>query len=305
MSSGARPRWLAVLNPASGGGRALRSRNRIEALLREHGIDHALAVSEYAGHAVELAAQAARAGARHFLCIGGDGTLNEVVNGALAGGAGAGETTIALLPVGRGNDWARSFGIPRDHLAGVRSIAAGHTVVQDVGLAQFERGPQRYFVNVAGVGFDAHVVERTRALRLGPLTYLAGLLQGFMRYRAPRLKVSAAGFERDEEMFVAFAALGRYCGGGMHVAPGAVADDGCFDVVTIGRVSRLELLRDLRRLFDGTLPQHPKVRTARAERLHADAWPPTGVEADGEPIGVTPVTFVVVPRALRVVVPRK
>jgi YegS/Rv2252/BmrU family lipid kinase len=304
MTTSARAQWLAVLNPVSGGGRGVRQRARLEQLLRECGIDYHLLVSEHAGQAIALARNAARSGCRRFVCIGGDGTLNEVLNGALEGGAG--ETTLALIPVGRGDDWARTFGIPRDFQAAVRLIAAGHTRQQDVGVARFEHGGsvvQRHFINVAGVGFDAYVVQRTRVLRLGPLTYLAGLLQGFLTFRAPRLRVTAGAFVRDEKMFLAFAAIGRYCGGGMQVAPEAIVDDGEFDVVTVGEVTKGELLVNLRRLFDGTLPEHPKVKTARATQVRVEAVPPAQVEADGELLGHTPVTFSVLPRAVRVVVP--
>jgi YegS/Rv2252/BmrU family lipid kinase len=304
MTANAHTQWLAVLNPVSGGGRGLRQRARIERLLRECNIDYRLVVSERAGQAIALARDAARTGCRRFVCIGGDGTLNEVLNGALE--AGAGDTTLALIPVGRGDDWARTFGIPRDFQAAVRLIAAGHTKQQDVGVARFEHGGsavQRHFINVAGVGFDAYVVQRTSALRLGPLTYLAGLLQGFLTFRAPRLRVTAGAFVRDENMFLAFAAIGCYCGGGMRVAPQAIVDDGKFDVVTVGEVGKGELVINLRRLFDGTLPEYPKVKTALAAQVRVEAVPPAQVEADGELLGHTPVTFSVLPRAVRVVAP--
>jgi YegS/Rv2252/BmrU family lipid kinase len=305
MTTSANTPWFAVLNPASGGGRGLRQRARIERLLREAGIDYRLTVSEYAGQAIALAREAARGGCRRFICIGGDGTLNEVLNGALE--AGAGETTLALIPVGRGDDWARTFGIPRDFELAVRLVAAGHTRQQDVGAAVFDHGGapiKRHFINVAGVGFDAYVVQRTRALRLGPLTYLAGLLQGFLTFRAPRLKVTAGAFVRDDKMFLAFAAVGRYCGGGMQVAPAAIVDDGEFEVVTVGEVTKWELVVNLHRLFDGTLPEYDKVKIARAAQLRVEAVPAAQVEADGELLGQTPVTFSVLPRAIRVVVPR-
>jgi YegS/Rv2252/BmrU family lipid kinase len=304
MPNSAGPWWLAVLNPASGGGRGSRRRASIERLLRQSGIDYRLTVSERPGQAVDLAREAAGGGCRRFICIGGDGTLNEVLNGALE--AGAGDITLALIPVGRGDDWARTFGIPRDFGSAVRLIAAGHTVQQDVGVAVFDQGGapvRRHFINVAGVGFDAYVVQRTRALRLGPLTYLAGLLQGFLTFRAPQLKVTAGAFQRDEKMFLAFAAVGRYCGGGMQVAPQAIVDDGELDVVTVGEVTKRELIVNLRRLFDGTLPQYHKVKTVRAAQLRVEAAPPAQVEADGELLGQTPVTFSVLPRAIRVVVP--
>jgi YegS/Rv2252/BmrU family lipid kinase len=299
--------WFAVLNPVSGGGRARRHREDIQAALRSHAVEHALHVSEHAGHTIELARQAARAGYRRFIAVGGDGTLHEILNGVLDAGVDFHEPPVfALVPVGRGDDWARTFGIPRAAGEASALIARGHTVLQDVGVAAFDHaghGSKRYFINVAGAGFDAYVVAQTQALRLGPLTYLAGLLRGFMTYQAPRMKVAAASDTREEPLFLAFAALGRYCGGGMHVAPAASTDDGLLDVVTVGAVGRAELLVNLRRLFDGTLPQYHKVRVTRTPRVRVESQPPARVEADGELLGWTPVTFSVLPRAVRVIVP--
>ena len=299
----ARLPWFAVLNPAAGGGRALRDRQRIEATLAAAGVPCRLAISEHPGHGIALAQAAASEGWRRFIAIGGDGTLNEVVNGVLNAGIPPGEATLALLPVGRGDDWARTHRIPRRLEGAVRLIAAGRSALHDVGVAQFHRdGSKRHFLNVAGVGFDAYVVEQTRATRLGPLSYLAGLLRGFASYRAPRMTLNADSIQLDETLFVTFAAIGRYCGGGMHVAPAAATDDGLLEVVTIGAIGRLELLINLRRLFDGSLPDYAKVRSARCERLRVEAFPPAGVQADGELLGQAPVTFSVLPRALRVIV---
>ena len=324
-----RDRWFAVLNPISGGGRGLRHRARIEALLGAAGVPFVLAISEYAGHIIELARLAAREGFRRFIAIGGDGTLNELVNGVFSngrvfsnGGASSGggtlssggafsgglepseQLTLALVPVGRGDDWARTHGIPRRLEESVRLVAAGRSVAHDIGVVDFQRdGGKRLFLNVAGVGFDAYVVEQTRATRLGPLTYLAGLLRGFATYVAPRMAVSADSLHLDERLFVAFAAVGRYCGGGMHVAPGAATDDGLLDIVTIGEIGKLELVVNVRRLFDGTLPDYKKVKTVRTARAQVAAAPPARVQADGELLGEVPVTFSVLPRAIRVIVP--
>jgi diacylglycerol kinase (ATP) len=111
------------------------------------------------------------------------------------------------------------------------------------------------------------------------------------------------GVIRDEPMFLAFAALGRYCGGGMLVAPDASPGDGLFDVVTVGDVGKLELLVNLRRLFDGTLTGYHKVSVARTAQLRVESDPPSRVQADGELLGATPVTFSVLPGAASVIVP--
>jgi YegS/Rv2252/BmrU family lipid kinase len=284
----------------------LRQRARIEAALRARGVAYRMHVSEHAGHAIQLAREAGEAGCAGYIAVGGDGTLNELLNGALSAPARASTPVLALMPVGRGDDWARTFAIPRDIEGAAALIAQGRTVQQDIGLATFDHagpGAKRQFMNVAGAGFDAYVVAQTQALRLGPLTYLAGLLRGFATFKPPRMTVTTETGVEHAPMFLAFAALGRYCGGGMHIAPDAQTDDGLFEVVTVGAVGKIELALNLRRLFDGTLPDYRKVCVVRSARVRVESDPPSRVEADGELLGETPVTFSVLPRAVRVIVP--
>jgi YegS/Rv2252/BmrU family lipid kinase len=305
-----REEWFALLNPAAGGGQGLRRRVAIEACLRDAAVGYTLALSEYPGHTIQLAAEALRKGFSRFLAIGGDGTLNEIVTGLFADGARPGAVqppiTLALLPVGRGNDWARTHGIPAGWAQAASLLREGSIAAHDVGLIDLIRDggtSRRCFINVAGVGFDAYVVAKTRSTHLGPLTYLAGLLRGFVGYRAPKLRILADGEDSEAALFVAFAALGRYCGGGMHVAPQARTDDGLLDVTLIAQMGKLELLANLRRLFDGSILEYRRVRSLRVARLEVRCVEPVGVQADGEWIGEAPVAFSVLPRALQVVVP--
>jgi YegS/Rv2252/BmrU family lipid kinase len=302
----ARRSWFGVLNPTSGFGRGARDRPRIEAALREAGVDFTLAVTERAGHAPALVGTALDAGRRDILAIGGDGTMHEAVNAILDHPAGA-TATLAAIPVGTGNDWCRGLGVPRDYRAAAANIAGGHVVHVDAGRVDLqEGGPPRWFANVAGAGFDAHVIENMPPRRFGRLAYLAGVLRGLAGYRPQQMRVTADGVVHEGRMFVAFCCLGRYCGAGMHIAPAADPGDGRFDVVLIGDLSRLDVLASLRRLFDGTIGSHPKVRTLRAAQVMIEpvtSERPVAVEADGEPIGGTPVALSVLPAALRVLVP--
>lgn len=305
-----RESWLAILNPASGGGRALRERAVIEQCLRGAGISYNLVVSQYSGHTIRLVAEAARTGQSHFLAIGGDGTLNEIVTALYADPvmqAGARALfTLGLLPVGRGNDWARTHKIPSDWADAAAVLRAGKLAPHDVGLIEIiadGSAARRCFINVAGVGFDAYVVAKTRSTHLGPLTYLAGLLRGLAGYRPPRMRIIADRQSSEAALFVVFAALGRYCGGGMHVAPQARTDDGLLDVTVIEQMGKLELLANLRRLFDGSILEYRRVRSLRVPRLEVRSNQAVGVQADGEWVGETPVVFSLLPRALQVMVP--
>ncbi|HUF22285.1 MAG TPA: diacylglycerol kinase family protein [Burkholderiales bacterium] len=297
--------WFAVLNPVSGGGRGLRHRARIESRLREAGVECELVVSEHAGHAIELAEAAANQGFHRFLAIGGDGTLNELLNGAMRSGKlDTGEATLGLIPVGRGNDWARTHRIPHDYRAAAGLVARGRWVAHDAGLVQHGESQPRHFLNVAGTGFDAHVVQLTREARFGAYSYLAALPMGFASYRAQTLEVISPDETVSGEVFVAFAAICRYCGGGMLVAPDAHFDDGLLDITVVQNITRLELLRNIHRLFNGSIKSYAKVKTMRCRTVEIAGAVPVGCEADGELLASTPLRFSVTPHAVRVIVPQ-
>ena len=299
-------RWLVVANPISGQGRAMHHRHEIEAVLRRHGIDFDFVISERPGHAVELVARAVEGGCRNILAIGGDGTVNECANGIFRQQAApTADVTLGVMPIGTGNDWARTHGIPKDYAGVAALMTAGSRRLHDVGVATFADGSTRHFVNVAGLGFDAHVVEALPDRTLGPMAYLVGLAKGLLNYRAVSLGLTFAGRRIDTRAFVLFFAIGRYCGSGMNVAPKAEVDDGLFDITLIQDLSRWEVLKSLRRLFDGTLLTHPKVLALREAEGAVEAATTQPVEADGELIGHAPVRFSILPRALRVRAPAK
>jgi len=297
-------KWFAVSNPVSGGGRGARDRGRIAALLQETGMAVELAGSEYQGHTVKLAADAARSGFRRFLAIGGDGTLSEMLNGALASGVGEGDAVFGLVPVGRGNDWARTHRIPTRYRDAVAVLARGRAVSHDVGVAEIgTQRLRRFFLNAAGAGFDAHVVERTRDDRFGAVSYMLALPASLLSFRAPELELRFDQQRISGKVFLAFASVNKYCGGGMLVAPQAEFDDGLLDVTVVEEVSLWELLLNLKKLFDGTLPSYRKVRTFRTGSVEISGPAPVNSEADGELIGATPIRFSLLPRYVKVVVP--
>ncbi|HMM53616.1 MAG TPA: diacylglycerol kinase family lipid kinase [Candidatus Desulfobacillus sp.] len=298
-------RWLVVANPISGQGRAMHHRHEIAATLQRHGLVHDFVVSERPGHAVELVAHAVAQGCRGVLAVGGDGTVHECANGILGQQAvPSAEVALGVLPIGTGNDWARGLGLPKDFGGVAALMAGGARRPHDAGLAELAGGARRHFVNVAGLGFDAHVVAQLPDRSLGPLAYLVSVVKGLLGYESVPLQLALAGRSIDARAFVLFFALGRYCGNGMNVAPRAEPDDGLFDITLVQALSRWEVLLCLRRLFDGTLLKHPKVISLREASARVEAGP-LPVEADGELIGQAPVRFSVLARALSVVAPPK
>ncbi len=303
--------WLLLVNPISGGGRGVSDLRRIEAALAAHGQRHIAATSEYSGHAIALVSAAIGRGCRRVLVAGGDGSLSEAVNGIFAQRAVAPEEVLlAALPLGTGNDWARGPGPTPDYDGALRLIAAevaGEKDRQrrhDVGVIEFPAtGKTRYFINVAGGGFDAAVIERMPSRRFGRLAYLLGLLRALAAYRPLSLQLAIDGKNEAAQAFVFFACIGRYCGGGMLVAPRARPDDGLLDLTLIRHMSRWRVLASLPRLFDGSLESHPRVSVWRAGSAVIEAPAGTAIEADGELVGHAPATLTVRRQALRIVAP--
>ncbi len=295
--------WLAILNPAARGGLAGRRWPALAAALRAHRVRFELVVTRAPGEATSLAADGLRRGHDRLLAVGGDGTLHEVLNGLLPGGRRA---TLAVAPFGTGNDWARGRGIPRRAWQLAALLAAPRLLGHDVGVVEFAGvagRERRHFLNVAGVGYDAYVIERLSPRGPRALAYLAALAAGLVRYRAPRVRVEADGWSREAQLFVAFAALGRYCGGGMQFAPRALPADGLLDVVTIDHLGALAALARLPRIYSGGVLRDPAVRWRQSARVAIATDVPARVEADGQLLGHTPVTAWILPAAIDVVVP--
>ena len=158
-----------VVNPNAGNRRIKRDWNKIRKLLQQSGLEYDFALTERAFHAVEITKKAIAKGFRKFIAVGGDGTFNEVVNGFfLQREVDVEEFTVAVIPVGTGNDWGRMFNIPNDYRKAIDVIVRGKTFVQDVGRISYflnETPKSRYFVNIAGMGFDALVAQKTNKQR--------------------------------------------------------------------------------------------------------------------------------------------
>jgi YegS/Rv2252/BmrU family lipid kinase len=302
---GSHDAWLAIVNPASGraGARALWP--AVERGLGRAGvrIDVELTTKPHEGE--EIACAAARAGRRRILVAGGDGSVHDVVNGIMNAGLDPGDRiTLAVAPGGTGNDWARSLRIGRDPQAIVASIVGGRTSQLDVGVIDFPKAVpprRRWFVNVAGAGYDAHVIARLPARIPSALAYFKGALSGLASYRSPVFHVAADGESIDGRMLLALVANGRYCGNRMDVAPDARPDDGMFDVVLVDDVGLAKVLVKIAKLYRGTILGDPVVRHLRTASVRIDAEPRVAVEADGQVVGETPAEFSIRPRAIEVV----
>lgn len=300
-----------MVNPHAGGGKGRRHWTTIKECLEQAGLSFEFACTEFKYHAVQLTVEAIARGYRRFVAVGGDGTLNEVVNGMfIQQDVPTDNFRLAVVAVGTGNDWLRMFGHPRDYQQQAQIIADGHLFWQDVGVVEYHSTgvPQkRYFVNSAGCGFEADVVSCTNRLkdagRKGVLLYIFSLLRVLFGHRSAQMQVQVDDSTVSScATFSLTAGIGRYTGGGMRQAPFASANDGLFDVTIIRRMSKLNVLFSLHRLYNGTVLDHSKISGQRGVSVRVESEPAVNVEADGESLGQTPMSLSLKPLALAIVV---
>jgi diacylglycerol kinase (ATP) len=292
-------RWFIVVNPVSGGGRALRFWPRLAAALERAGLRYESAVSAAPGDAARHIAQAVDEGCRCLLAVGGDGTFNELINGMQASTVSPRECLVAAAAGGTGNDWSRAMQIPDDPVRLAECMARGRARPADIGVAARADGLQVAFHNVAGAGLDAEVLRNSP--RAGPraLSYLLGLARTLANYRAPEFEIAIDGRMRCGRFLLVLAAIGPRCGGGMRLTPNAVVDDGFLDLLTIDPLSFTGAVARLPKLFDGRLAGDPAFQVTRCRSATIRAATPCGVELDGQDFGTTPVTVTVEPGVLR------
>lgn len=307
-------KWWLIRNPVAGSGRAEKEWQQIATALDAAGIHYEAQASQAYEHAITLAAEGYQSGFRHFLVIGGDGTVNEVINGiAEHHPERLQQITLGLIPVGKGNDWRRSLGLPTDYTAIARSIASGQTLTQDVGSVTYQ-GPTgelqyRLFVNMAGIGFDGAVTQSVNQKTkdgkpLSKMAYLWQLLNTLLHHDSQKAKLTGPSKRQEVLLFSAAIGKGQYNGGGMRQTPHAQLDDGQLAITLIHDLPKWEVVANVTRLFAGTFVKHRKVEIFHSEEFGVTN-PGLLLETDGESLGHTPATFQVLPRYLRVVVPEK
>jgi YegS/Rv2252/BmrU family lipid kinase len=263
--------------------------------------------SERPGHLGELVRDAAANGASLLVVVGGDGSVHEVANGI----HGLGDPPeVAVVPRGTGWDFVRTFGIPRDIEQAARVAIAGATRVVDVGVAVYRAwdGSEAHavFANVASAGMSGAIAQRANdtSKRLGgKASYLWASLAVFARWSAADVQLTVDGEQRRGRMFDVVVANGRFVGGGMKICPDAEPDDGLLDVLTIGDVTKRDLVVTMPKIYRGTHLPHPKAELLRGRSVTVEANEALPIQLDGEQPGTTPARFELLPRALRLRVP--
>ena len=295
--------YLAIVNPAAGGGRSRKLLGPALERLQAGGIEVKVAATRAPGQATEIAREAYARGVRHFIAVGGDGTSYEVVNGLYPQASIGERPTLAFLPLGTGNSFLRDFS-DRGVEHAIESILAQRSRVCDV-MRLRHRGGVIHYINLLSVGFTADVAT-LRARRFsswGELGYVTSIFLTLARFNRRPFPVRVEGdpaFDDRRCLFVTFN-NSKFTGGTMMIAPQAQVDDGLIEYVRWGPIGRLGLIRNLPGLYDGTHIQHPLAERKAARRIEFNLNDPVDVMVDGEVLTLHCEELDVLPGALNVV----
>lgn len=287
-------RFLLLVNPSAGGGRALDRLPAVEAELARLGAEHRTVQTSDMRHAEDEARAAAGTG-EAVAAMGGDGLLRPIV-ATLRDGS----VPLAIIPGGRGNDYARVLGIPDDPAEAARIAVEGSERLLDVA----EIGDDPY-LGIASFGFDSDANRMANDAKIvrGNLVYVYAALKALVAWKPARFTVTVDGKRHDLRGYSVAVANSKAYGGGMFLAPHAELDDGLLDVVATGQSSKLRFLRKLPLVFKGAHLEEPTVTVLRGAEIDVASDRPFEIYADGDPIGATPAQIRVRPRCLRVIVP--
>lgn len=301
--------WIAIVNKAAGGGKTERDWPEIEHYLHKYGINFEPFFTNRRMHAAIIAKNKIKEGYSRIIVVGGDGTMNEVINGLFSQGViQTTEVMLGMISVGTGNDWAKMFNIPIGYEQAVLTIKKQRTFIQDAGLVQYTKNGKewnRYFINIAGMGFGARVVERSNRMKdkgkSGPLLYFYNIFASLMGYKAQKADIEIDGKAFKRKIFSMNIGICKYNGNGMIPVPHAVADDGLYSITLIKKIGKLNLLANMNRLYNGKIINHSRVETYTGQSIQIAGSSKLQIETDGETLGQGPVNFQIIPKSVMVI----
>lgn len=305
-----------IVNPQAGGGKSERQLNDLLAEIKSIYGNAKILFTERKLHAVELSRAAVESGAELVVAVGGDGTISEVASGFFDEKGKPLKSlkqapALGILPAGSGSDYAKTLGIPRSSAIALQILQTQQTKPVDAGLIDFVgtdgRQTKRIFINIADVGIGGEVVDilDRQGKGLGAfLSYQLATLRGLIGYQNKHLRITLDKTQKFEGTYNGvIVANGQYFGSGMKIAPNAICDDGLFDVVMLGEMSKVEMVAKMPKLRTGTHIFEKNITVHRAKHVRIESDSKALLDLDGEMPGECPAEFTILPSALKVVVP--
>lgn len=301
---------MIIINPNAGKGKGLKNWPVIQNCLEKNKLSYVSFFTEYSRQAIEKTAEFIKQGYRKFAVVGGDGSLNEVVNGIfLQKEIPTDQILVASIPVGNGNDWGKTYSNPLSIQDAVHLMINGIKFRQDIGKLTYISGGKntsRFFINIAGFGFDALVVRDVQKAkdkgRSGALIYFLTLLLDLFKSKNMDAVVMVDN-HTDKDKFLSIAAgVCRYNGGGMMILPFSKPDNAHLDITMICDLSKMGVIKNVLRLFNGSFVRNSKVILRRGKSFKLQSEIPFLIETDGEFLGESPAEIEILAASLNVVV---
>ena len=284
-------KWFVVINPTSGNGAAKKLWPKIEQRLLTYQFDFEYAFTQYHKHSVKLIQKSINQGFINIISVGGDGTLHNIVNGIMSQDkVSPTNITIGVIPIGTGNDWVKTYDIPKDIETAIQIIKNGNTTEQDIGKIEFlnQVMPPVYFNNLAGVGFDGFVVSKAGKYKhFGAMAYLIGTVMGLFAFKNFETEISLNTEVITTKSLMILIGLCKYSGGGMQLTKTPHPSDGLFDITIAENFSKWDIVKNISKLFNGKIVNFKKVQTFKAESITIKILQEDKpfIQADGELIG--------------------
>jgi len=307
-------KWLVLVNLHAGTNKGKRDWPEIKALLEKAEFQMEIVFTEHPGHAIQITQKAIEEDDfANIIVVGGDGTFNEVANGIFRQKKlKTNDVTLGMITVGTGNDWGRMYDMPAEYSEQIKIIQKGKTFIQDVGVVKYQshqKRDNRYFVNVAGMGYDALVAQKTNQMKKsgkgGALVYMVNLIKALFQYKVTHLEIDSDGKQIfSGKVFSMSIGICKFNGAGMMQLPHAIPDDGLFDVTIIRKTSKLKVIRSIKNLYDGSFIKMKEVETFTGRNFTIKSKPEQRLylETDGESLGSSPLDFEVIPKAVKLII---
>lgn len=297
--------WQIIANPNALSNSCYKHWEEIAVKLDELQLDYQFYITEDAESGKKLAAELCRQGHRYIMAMGGDGTVNQIVDGIMTSGVPSREVYLAVLPLGTGNDWCRTHHYPRPYMESINILLRGQFIRHDVGLVECIRDgilcSKHHFINIAGFGFDAAIIHQTAQKRSRvnlKAIYLLTLLKILFSHKAQQVRIRTDRETIEERLFTIAVGNCRYNGNGMMQVPMANPTDGLFNIMRLREISPFKVLRNIRNLYEGKLSHLPEITYTEASEIYLESdWPLLG-EIEGDTLPTSNYHIQMLPGAL-------
>jgi len=302
--------WFIIINPEAKSGKAKIIWPKIKETLDSKEINYKFVFTRYALEAIDIIENAVKEGWVNFIAVGGDGTINEVINGVfLQEFVECNKITFGMIPLGTGNDWGRGLGITSNYKNAIDTILKEKIVLHDAGIVEYNAlnmTKKRFLINVAGFGFDASVVEKVNQIRENKnnskISYFKTIFQQIFKYNTTKSEILVDGKIVFEGMlFSCCVGLGKYNGGGLMQVPHASFNSGILAVTVIAKITPIKFILSFPKLLIGKILSIKEAYNFKGENIIINSKTPIGVEIDGEYLGVTKAKISILKNAINII----